>query len=225
MPRHKVTVSLAAAVLLAVAPVQAAWIAYQVGDTVNGNQAYGSPLGLDFDATARIAVLALGAFDHQRNGIVSPITVRLRQRTGTGSSATGTQIVAPGVPATVAGAIPLQAGYAFVTLASPLILEPGSYTISAEGYGAGDLNGNSNIGAVVPRQTDGGGGLLTFVQSRYGSGAGFPSSAGEWGSGANLVPGFSFVAPSFIFAAVPEPAAAALLALSLAALAPRRTRR
>ena len=225
MGLHKLALGLAL-VLVAVGTARADWIAYQVDGPVNGNQGYGMPLGLDFDVSTRIGILALGAFDDQRNGVISPITVRLWARTGTGNSASGTEIVATGIPATVSGTIPLQAGFAFVDLASPLVLGPGSYTISAEGYGAGDNNGNSNAGDILPRHTDSGGGLISFVQSRYGTApVAFPANAGEWGSGANLVPGFTFLGPSFRFEQVPEPVSASLFAVSLAFLAARRPRR
>ena len=49
---------------------------------------------------------------------------------------------------TAASALDLRDGHRVRKLADPLLLAPGSYTISASGYGVGEMNGN--LGVLAP---------------------------------------------------------------------------
>lgn len=132
------------------APTISGQIAYQVPGGLNGNQATSGSLGMDFVVTRPISVHSLGAFDDSSNGMGRNITVQLWSR-NTGGTATyfaddtGGSILAiatftPSSPGTLIG------GSRFKSLASPVELQPGSYSIVANGYGVGERNGVAATG-------------------------------------------------------------------------------
>ncbi len=220
--------TLAATLVLSVhTTAHGAIVAYQITSILPavGNQIFGGPLGLDFTVNQSIAVLALGAFDSGQDGLNSPITVRLWQRTGN----TGVQILGTGgePPLTISltqGT--LIGGYRFVDLANPLTLTAGTYTISAEGYSSSELNFNANVANSVVIQGNTGGGLLSFTNSRFARAAGvFPAFPGPF---SNASGPFVFGGPSFTYTPTPEPGTLLLIGSGLVGIgvgARRRNRR
>ena len=154
--------------------------AYAVPAGTVGNQAYGGALGLDFDVTQPVQVTELGCFDESGNGIGAgiTITVALWRRNHAGTPSVPTDDTGAGIVVltnfTSAGPGTLVGGQQFKTLATPVTLTNGSYTIVAYGYGATERLGN-NLGVVSPN----GAGALNFVgRSRYGDNtAAFPGTA------------------------------------------------
>ncbi len=155
--------------------------AYSVPANTAGNQAYGGALGLDFDVTQPVSVTELGCFDDTGNGIGAgaTITVALWRRNNGGTPTVATDDTGAGIMAvtnfTTGAPGTLVGGQRFKTLAVPVTLTNGSYTIVAFGYGAAERLAN-NLGVVSPNS---GGGALTFVgRSRYGDNtAAFPATA------------------------------------------------
>jgi len=125
------------------------WAAYETAEGARGLQNFTGSVGMDFVVNAPIRVTRLGAFDSRSNGFGRTISVQLWQRDDAGT---------PHAPADDSGASVLAdldfseadpgelvGGTRFKPLATPLILGPGSYTISASGYGVGErlLNGGA----------------------------------------------------------------------------------
>jgi hypothetical protein len=148
---------------------RADFIAYSTANK-GGNQGWGGNLGLDFDVSAPIVVTQLGTFNHSQGtfGPSTTIIVALWARNHMGSNPNDTDPDTAGTSplATVAfyhyDPGTLVGNYAFKPLAAPLTLPAGSYTISAHGYNADDLNGNEGIPNFLVT-TDDGGGLISFV--------------------------------------------------------------
>jgi hypothetical protein len=153
-----------------------------------GNQAFGGSLGLDFDVTQQVYVDQLGVFDSGSNGLVANLTARLYNR------ATQTQIASltftPADPGTISG------GSRFKRLSTPIILPAGFQgTIVAEGYTAGEPNGNS-MGAA-PVWTTAGGGAINFV------GVGRNGNAGSFPTNLDGGPANRYAAGTFTFSTSP----------------------
>ena len=164
------------------APADLRHTAYQIATGTTGNQNYGAPLGMDFNAVRAIRVLSLGVFDSGSNGLSSALTAQLWRRNengtpgvftdDTGSAVLASQTFTPADPGTLVG------GSRFKPLATPLDLAPGAYTMVAYGYSATEPNGNLGIGAASWTTDGGTGGAIQFVGgSRYGATNGtFPNS-------------------------------------------------
>ena len=128
-----------------------------------GSQAFANGYGMDFDVRTNIVISTLGVFDSGGNGIASTLTVQLYR-------------IAPSVQMLASlvfggsGSGTLASGTAsrMKPLTTPLVLQPGSYSIVSYGHNATDLNGNAGLQTKV-WTTDNGGGLITFTgSSRYG---------------------------------------------------------
>jgi len=156
--------------------------AYNIAAGTVGGQQYAGALGMDFDVNRAVQVTELGCFDSGSNGMSRNITVVLWSRNQNGSpsntaddlpgSVVASEIFTTAAPGTLVG------GQRFKTLASPVTLAPGSYTILAYNYGSGEPNGNN---AAFNNGTNSGGGALSFVgTSRYGVTAPPPSVADSW---------------------------------------------
>ena len=82
-----------------------------------------------------------------------------------------------------------MAGYRFVTLAAPLVLGPGTYTVWGDAY---DVDANYNHGTGTGPTDSGPTGEITFVgTSRYGSANAYPGT-GDAG------PAYRYGAVSFV---------------------------
>ena len=149
-------------------------VAYQIEEGVIGNQDFEGPLGMDFIVNSTITVDSLGAFDSESDGFNLPITVELWSRDDLDTpddlvDDDGLEILASaefeeGETGTAIG------GSRFLTLAEPVVLEPGPYTIVGVGYGAGESNYNvggrdAELEGLTVFDTE----LITFVGgSRFG---------------------------------------------------------
>jgi large repetitive protein len=142
-------------------------IAYN-GAAAAGNQAFNQLLGMVFTVNSSIEVTELGAFDDGQDGLNLPIQVGI-VRNSDGMIMAG--------PITMSGAMdPLEANHRMRSI-TPVVLAPGEYTIVALGYGAGEQNGNSNIGGFPGTTTNTGGGLITFNSASFGGATfGLPTS-------------------------------------------------
>ncbi|MCP4785193.1 MAG: hypothetical protein GY878_16700 [Fuerstiella sp.] len=122
-------------------------IAYQVRAGTRGNQPYLGKVGHDFVVHHSIEITRLGVFDSASDGLKSTLTCELwRRDTGgtpaefgddSGGALLATVVFEPGQEATLVGAHrmqPLKEG--------ELILQPGSYSLIAFGFGTLDPNGN-----------------------------------------------------------------------------------
>ncbi len=156
--------------------------AYNIAAGTVGTQSYAGSLGMDFDVLRPVQVTELGCFDSGSNGLSRTITVVLwsRNQNGTPSSTAddiqgavlASEVFTTAAPGTLVG------GQRFKTLASPVTLAAGSYTILAYNYASGEPNGNS---AAFNTGTNTGAGALQFVgASRYGVTAPPSSPAASW---------------------------------------------
>jgi hypothetical protein len=145
-------------------------IAYQVPAGTVGQQAFGGPLGMDFDVTQGIVVTRLGVFDSGSDGLALPLTARLYNRD------TQTEVADLAFSAGQTGT--LVGGSRFLPLPAPVVLPPGFHgSIVAEGYGAAEPDGNA-MAQPISWTTNDGGGLIQFVGTgRYGMTPGaFPAN-------------------------------------------------
>ena len=134
-----------------------------------GSQAYGGSLGLDFDVLEPITVTQLGVFDSGSDGLAVTITSQLWSRNGNSGS------LLTGLAFTPADPGELIDGDRYKDLVTPLVLQPGTYTVVGYGYGASELNGNTGGPAYEDRNTDDGGDVIAFVGGgRYGTAGAFP---------------------------------------------------
>ncbi len=152
------------------AAAQETVVAYAVPADTAGNQAFGGPLGMDFDVDNPIVVTRLGVFDDGSNGLSLPLMARLYDR------ATMTEMASLEFTPEEAGV--LMGGSRFKALTTSLNLPAGFQgTIVAEGYGAEEKLRNSNGKATDVTWTlhDGNGSIRFVGLSRWGDVAGvFP---------------------------------------------------
>jgi hypothetical protein len=148
-----------------------------------GNQGFGGALGIDFIVNRPIRILQLGAFDDGSDGFNTEITVELWTREDEGTPDDfgddfGEEILVSTVFSEDNPGDVLE-GFQFRDLDSPIILEPGPYTIVGWGYNGSEMNGNDgNAGNFPTEQTESD--AIEFVGvSRFGAdGAGgdFPDT-------------------------------------------------
>jgi hypothetical protein len=145
-------------------------VAYAVPAGTVGQQAFGGPLGMDFNVAQSIAITELGVFDSGSDGLAVPLTARLYNRD------TQTQVASLSFGAGQTGT--LIGGSRFLPLATPVLLPAGFHgTIVAEGYGVGEENGNA-VAQPITWATNSDGGLISFVGTgRWGTTPGaFPTN-------------------------------------------------
>ncbi len=142
---------------------------YLVPAGAAGNQTFGGSLGMDFNVNETIAITELGVFDSDSDGLNLTITAHIYDRTAPGTPL-ATMTFSPGDPGT------LEGGSRFKDLPSPLVLPAGFQgTVVAEGYGAGEPNGN--ISGTGFGNTDDGNGSISFVGTgRFGGAGAFPGT-------------------------------------------------
>jgi hypothetical protein len=154
--------------------------AYAVPANTNGNQNYGGSLGMDFSVERPVSITALGAFDSGGDGFSQPIRVQLWTRNESGtpdnfSDDTGLAVLADltfsaGAPGTADG------GSRFISLATPLPLPVGTYSIVAWGYGDTEMNGNAG-GLTAPwTVNDGDGSIIPDGGGRFGAAGAWPGT-------------------------------------------------
>jgi hypothetical protein len=207
--------------LLAVRPVAAATIAYMDPADV-GNQIWNGSLGQDFTVNSPITVTELGVFDSGQTGTIGgTLEVAIFSSSGTQETPT---VTFSGTTGTLVG------GDLFLSLATPITLAPGNYSVTTAGWDANILNGNMNCvgnpacgttgGPFTPPTLNTGGGAITFT------GVGFLSGGGlQYLGPIAPYPPTEFNAGSFQFTTVPEPGMMLELALGvLLILVPRLTR-
>ena len=151
-------------------------IAYQTTNWAPGN--YGENpggLGLDFDVLRPIRVEALGVFDDLGNGIApsTELTVQLWSRDDRGTPNNpaddrGGKILAEQrFDATSQGV--LMAGHRFKSLATPVELAAGSYSIVAYGFSAKNRNINFKFAGAPPvKEVETWRGAIKHVGARWG---------------------------------------------------------
>ena len=152
-------------------------VAYRVLTGTVGNQDYGGTLGMDFVVNESVLLTELGCFDSGGNGLGSNITVQLYARNTNGTPTNYADDTAGAVLASTTffttSPGTLLEGNRYKTLAAPVTLAPGSYTIVAYGYSAAEPNGNSATGW----ETNSGGGKISYVgTARYGNAGVFPTN-------------------------------------------------
>jgi hypothetical protein len=193
---RKLSLSLGTAVLLcAFRPGSAradfpAVIAYDIQAGTPGNQTYGGSLGMDFDVVLDIVVTRLGVFDSGSDGLLLPLNAHLFDRDSL------TELAVLNFTADDPGE--LVGGSRFKDLDAPLELPAGFHgTISADGYGNGELNGNQgNSGADLGFSTNDGGCSISFVGSgRYGD----VNTAGGYPDHPDGGPANRYASGSFVF--------------------------
>ncbi len=184
--------------------------ALQAPDGTVGTQTYGGSLGITFIVTQSVTVDALAAFDSGGDGFSGSVTTELWTRSGgNGDAILGSQTFTAGSPGALAD------GHRYQPLASPLTLAPGEYAIVAYGFSADDPNGNIGTGndfSLWDTQN----GALEFVGSAYGAAGAYPANADARPA--------QYLAGSFSYTVVPEPAAGGLLATALLLGLARRRR-
>jgi hypothetical protein len=173
-------------------------VAINVEPGTSGSQAHGGELGMDFIVNRPIRVLELGAFDADTDGFMTEITVTLWSRDDgetpfdPGDDAEG-EILATTVFSEAAPGDVLN-GFQFRDLDSPIILEPGGYTISAAGYNGAENNGNVGTGfdvnAFLLTESD----AIEFV-----GGSRFSGSVGEYPTSVDGGPEVRYASGSFTF--------------------------
>ncbi|MDG2390375.1 MAG: FecR domain-containing protein [Planctomycetaceae bacterium] len=122
-------------------------IAYQVRAGTLGNQPYAGKVGHDFVVHRPIEITRLGVFDSASDGLKSTLTCELwrRDTRGTptefgddsGGALLATVLFEPGQEAALVGAHRMQH-----LKEGEMMLEPGSYSVVAFGFGTPDPNGN-----------------------------------------------------------------------------------
>jgi autotransporter-associated beta strand protein len=118
--------------------------AYTTPNTVGTRSDGPYALGRNFTADAAIQVTQLGVFDDSGDGLAASHVVHL---TNMGDMSDTTVSFTPEAPGTY------QNGYRFITLDTPLSIDPGSYLIWVDALGGADLFGDANSGMSISYDT------------------------------------------------------------------------
>jgi hypothetical protein len=189
-------------------PASADTIAYSV-PLQAGNQAYTGSLGLDFNVNSAIYLTGIGVFDPNAvvgSPLAATLSVAIYDR--------DTQLQIPGTLTTFSAGTtgPLTGANLITDFASYLELAPGHYSVVAWGYNPFAKNGNANMGPITSIE-DSDGGLISFVgTSRFGNAGAYPTIV-DGG------PTNRYLAGTFSYEPVPEPATFMLVAPALIGLA------
>jgi hypothetical protein len=148
-----------------------AGVAYINPASVDGNQAYGGSLGLDFNVARPIQITKLGVWDEASDGLKLTLTAAVFDR----------QTEKPLVTLEFTADSPgeLVGGSRFKNLPQPLVLAAGfEGTMVAYGYGEGERLFNRGNGPDDPTlfQTFDGASLVFIGGSRYGNAGEFPAN-------------------------------------------------
>ena len=186
---------------------------------------------MDFQVLQPIVVTEIGVFSNNAYGhdSASPGTDFNAAIFGLASgysSTSGTIVPATEVSFLTSNAYSVTNNWLFQSIA-PVLLQPGYYTIVAQGYNGTDMNGNLGEPGGLPASTENtGGGLISFGGgARYEA---FPSGGLEnpvnFPSTLDGGPSNRYYAGDFLYAAapVPEPVSMLLIGLGLVGLGFRR---
>lgn len=182
-------------------------------NVLTGNQAWSS-VGLTFDVNPGpgVRVLELGIYDSAQDGIQGGATLSTVI-----FDAAKTPLVQ--MDFTASDSSTLVGAYLFKPLATPLVLAPGQYTIAGYGFHLGGNNEyNANFTHTGWPTFNDGGGLISFVDSVWGTSTDLPTTYPIY-SGATTVHGVHdfFDGPNMEFEVVPIPGAFLLGILGLSA--------
>jgi uncharacterized protein (TIGR03382 family) len=120
-------------------------------------QGWTGGLGMDFNVNQSIYVTSLGAFNPSGNGLFhNNVRVGIFDLAGTlqGSSVT---FASNTLYSLVLGSYDVYQGI------TPVLLNPGSYSVVALGYSSADPNGNLGNGSSPPSLMNDGGGIISFT--------------------------------------------------------------
>jgi hypothetical protein len=145
-------------------------IAYVVPPGTIGSQAFANGYGMDFDVRTNIVISTLGIFDSGADGLTNvTLTTQIYRRSGNSGTVLATMAF------TQADSGTLINGSRFKPLPTPLILDPGTYSVVSYGYNAANPGANIGTGNAKTWVTDDGGELINFVgTSRHGIAGGAP---------------------------------------------------
>ena len=172
---------------------------------------------MDFDVLSPIRILFLGVFDGSQDGILGTLSVGIFDR------ADPHPLVTPVLSFHRSGDTLIN-GSRFQSMANPVLLNPGQYSVVSWGYSPSDPDGNwvhrENTDFVLSA-LHGGGGAVAFVGHGRWAGTGAPSTyPNDPSSGYDYLPPNVFHAGTFEFeraqGVIPEPATWALLLTALA---------
>lgn len=162
-------------------------IAFTTGGSATVNSAGSATVGYTFTLANSVFVTQLGFWDNQANGLLNAVPVTIWNSSGV-SLATAT------VPSgTTAGEVNQ---YLFTTLATPVSLAPGTYTIGAYITNINDFY-QYNVTTIT------GATGVTYGAPRFVQGNSFPATDGFGAGRGYFGPNFQYV--------VPEPSTWALL--------------
>lgn len=177
--------------------------------TTTGNQTF-SGVGVEFQVNQAVSVLELGIFDSGQDGIQgqsSFLSTYLFDNVGTVLASATFSMASPGVA---------SGKYLFQDIAD-VLLSPGTYVLAAYGWDSTNQLFNSNVAndPALDSTFNDGGGALTYLRSRWGSGsdvAGTFPLTNFFGPAADRN---FFSAGNMVVAVVPEPEIYAMMGLGL----------
>lgn len=173
--------------------------------TIDGNQVY-SGVAVEFIVNTAVFAKELGIFDSGIDGAIGANTTLsaylFRSSDGAVMASETFTSGAPGI---------LNGGYLFKDI-TDVALAPGTYVLAGYGWTSDDPLHNSNVGGAPDIFNDGGG-LLTYVGTRWGGG-GDPAGTFPLGNLNNPNNNNFFGAANMVFA-IPEPEIYAMMLAGL----------
>ena len=165
-----------------------------------GTQEFAEGLGHDFLVIDEaIEVTALGVFDSGADGLNRDLTSELWVRD---ANDVGTLLVSASFTMGTPGL--LHNSNRIKSLPTPLVLEPGAYTIVGRGYGAGEPNGNTGGPGPDLKPINDGGGRIEFVGGARWGGGGIGGAVGL-PQNIDSGPPVRYAAGTFAFRTEPPP--------------------
>ena len=141
-------------------------VAYENLPGASGSSSLSGPYGHDFTVNSTITITHLGVFDSGANGLKRNLTTEIWSREGDTGSELAQLTFSTSNPGTLIGSS------RFKTLATPLVLAPGEYTVAAHGFGSNEKAGHQGFGgpSAAFKTLDDGNGDISFVgESRIGT--------------------------------------------------------